>query len=173
MAGLGYHKYCMDKPAGFHAHDVVHLVHLALIFSINAGIYAQLWRVARKHRNKISQQQQQQQQPNQQQQQQPNQQQQQQQPKQQVPIIDKATIMVIVIVALYAIMWAPYFIAEIMQPLSNASLRRRAKAVSGILSVGGYINTVLNSFVYVFLNKELRHLISNRSKFKKCRCCTI
>ena len=54
---LRWHKMCINNGRSFHVSDTMGTLHLLFIFMINAGIYAHLWRVARKHRKRIAQQQ--------------------------------------------------------------------------------------------------------------------
>ena len=140
---LRWHKMCVNNGRSFHMLDIMGTLHLLFIFMINSAIYAHLWRVARKHRKQIAQQQAEEGtgQPN-------------------SPAVDKSTIMVIVIVGLFAVMWGPYFNAELGLIFVDRGFKEELRAVSSkYLITGGYCNTVLNNVVYVVMNKGLRKKI--------------
>ena len=119
---------------------ILTVVHLIIIFSINAVIYGRLWAAARRQRRQIAQLQQQQ---------------------NNTAGVNKATIMVMVIVALFGLLWAPlifanawFFIAE----NRNSTLNK----VHDYARIAGFCNSLINCVVYVFFNKNLRKLLHGR-----------
>ena len=77
-------------------HDIINalpLGHLVLIFAINAGIYGKLWNATRRQRRQIAQLQQQQ---------------------DNTTRVNKVTVMVMIIVALFGLLWAPVIMGRII-----------------------------------------------------------
>ena len=115
-----------------------------LTFSVNAGIYAHLWRVARRQRRQIAQ----------------------QQHQSSSGRINKASVIVFVIVGLYGILWFPYGITLLISVTADGKLQERALVAVTYSLVTGYINSVVNGIVYVLLNKELRNSIKKKFRMK-------
>ena len=146
---LRWHKLCIGNARSFHVPDIMGTLHLLFIFMINAAIYAHLWKIARKHRKQIA-----------------NQQVEEGTGQSKSPAVDKSTIMVIGIVGLFAIMWGPYFIAELALIFVDNSVKEDLSSISRkYLIILGYCNTVLNNVVYVVMNNSLRKSIA-----KQCPC---
>ena len=130
-----------------HAHDVIPQMHFLLIFLINASIYSYLWRIARRHRNMIAH----------------------NGAQQQAPMIDKATVTVIVINVLFAIMWGPYVVVKFVQGFSSHFLtKKHLVPASTALQIVGYVNTILNNVVYFLMNKGIRRRIMKQFRCSNC-----
>ena len=107
-------------------------MHILVIFSINATIYGRLWNVARKQRRQIAQLQQQQ---------------------ENTTGMNKATAMVMVIVALFGLLWFPVIVTNLWYSFVGDSNPKASSALYYSL-LGGYSNSLINCAVYVFFNKK-------------------
>ena len=125
---------------------LVTAMHILVIFSINATIYGRLWNVARKQRRQISQLQQQQ---------------------ANTTGINKATVMVMVIVALFGLLWLPVIVTYFWYSFVGDSNSKASTALYYSL-LGGYSNSLINCAVYVFFNKNIRKQLS---KYLTCKDC--
>ena len=118
---------------------------LCIIMMINAVIYTKLWFIARKHRRSISN----------------------MESRFHTGLSvtsNKANIMVLIIVVLFMLLWSPYVVTNIIIVSSN-NLSAGAIMVQDQVGVLGYANSVVNSFVYVVLNKQIREVMR-----KTCQC---
>ena len=120
---------------------------LCMIMMINSVIYAKLWLIARKHRRSIS-----------------NMESRFHTGLQSVTS-NKANVMVLIIVVLFMILWSPYVVTTIIVLSSTGSVFEQASRAQEYVSVLGYANSVLNSIVYVALNKEVRTAVK-----RTCTC---
>ena len=108
-----------------------------VILLINACIYAQIWRVARKQRRQIGQ-----------------------VHPQQTTGRDKATVTVVMIVVAYAILWAPYTLSA-MIALFTGNFQFLVSQEINLLFIIGCSNSILNCIVYVALTKKFRRAITS------------
>ena len=84
--------------------------------------------------------------------------------------LDKATIAVIVIVFVFYCLWAPYLVLGMVLSLSSEATATPYIPVKENLMLLGYVNSILNSVVYVFFNSRLRAKIR---KSLGCKSTTI
>ena len=118
-------------------------LHLVIIFLINAVIYGTLWTAARRQRRQIAQLQQQQ---------------------DNTPAVNKATIMVMVIVALFGLLWLPVVVIRFWELIIADSISSEFDIVEEIAVPLGSSYSLINCIVYVFFNKNLRGLLSRKLK---------
>ena len=148
---LRWDKMCNRDPLHFHLYDVALRVHILMIFVINAAIYSYLWRQARRHRNMIAQ----------------------VDALQQAPVIDKATIMVIVINVLFAVMWGPYVTIRLIQVFSpHFDMKLYFITITKTLHSCGYVHTIVNNLVYVMMNKSIRKRFVKQFQCRNNTCTT-
>ena len=133
-------------------HDIINalpLGHLVLIFAINAGIYGKHWNAARRHRRQIAELQQQQ---------------------NNTKGVNKATAMVMIIVALFGLLWAPVIIGRIIQIFVDGTFSDRIDMAIHYSALFGCSNSLINCIVYAFFNKNLRSSIVRKLKCLTCSC---
>ena len=118
-------------------------IHLLVIFFINVAIYCKLWTVARRQL----------------QQQQDN-----------TTRVSKATVMVMVIVALFGLLWGPVIIVDLWYCVAIDNLDSSLSRVYYYSIVGGQSISLINCVVYVYVNKNLRKLLSKNVKCRGCLC---
>ena len=126
--------------------SMLFVIHLLVILFINAIIYSQLWSVARRQRRQIAQLQQQQ---------------------HNTTGVNKATVMVMVIVAVFGVLWGPVIITNLWYSIIG-EINSRASSVFYYSVVGGYSNSLINCGVYVVFNKNLRKQLNTHLKCKGC-----
>ena len=129
------------------AMNVLPLVHLVVIFIINAVIYSKLWTAAKRQRTQIAQLQQQQ---------------------DSVIGVSKATVMVMVIVALFGLLWAPLIIGRPLQLFADGTMSEDNSMATRYSVVLGCSNSLINCVVYVFFNKNLRNRLGRKIKCYVC-----
>ena len=137
---LLHHLGGKNNDLAFRSIYILAAGHLIIIFSINAVIYGRLWTAARRQRRQIAQLQQQQ---------------------DNTTAVNKATIMVMVIVALFGLLWAPLIFANAWFSITgnrNSTLNK----VHDYARIVGFCNSLINCVVYVFFNKNLRKLLHER-----------
>ena len=154
----------------FNVINLLPLVHIVAVLTINAVIYGKLWSVARRQRRQIAQLQQQQ---------------------DNTTGVNKPTIMVMVIVALFGLLglnsiyfetiekqykyytnlscqlgllWTPVIIVRISQLFIPVSASERIDVIAQYFFLLGCSNSLINCIVYVFFNKNLRKLIRRKLK---------
>ena len=104
---------------------------------INAVIYVKLWLVARKHRNQITAFEGQVQ-------------------RDTSSNSKKATVIVFLIVVVCGVLWFPYIISIFLTLFGKPSLSAAAESYQGVLSNIGCSNSLINSLIYVIMNKNIR-----------------
>ena len=145
---IQYFSRCLwSSKEDFDAMNVLPLVHLVVIFIINAVIYSKLWTAARRQRTQIAQLQQQQ---------------------DSVTGVSKATVMVMVIVALFGLLWAPMIIARLLQLFSDDTISEHIGMATHYSVVLGSSNSLINCVVYVFFNKNLRNRLDRKLHCHLC-----
>ena len=102
--------------------NIIYTVHLVVIFCINAIIYSKLWSVARRQRRQIAQLQQQQ---------------------NNTTGVNKATVMVMVIVGVFGLLWGPMIVTSLWYSFVG-ELNSRAISVYYYSLLGGYSNSLIN-----------------------------
>ena len=122
------------------------VIHLLVRLFINAIICSKLWSVARRQRRQIAQLQQQQ---------------------HSTTGVNKATVMVMVIVAVFGVLWGPVIITNLWYSIIG-EINSRASSVFYYSVVGGYSNSLINCGVYVVFNKNLRKQLNTHLKCKGC-----
>ena len=110
-----------------------HTLHSLLILSLNGGIYCRLWLVARKQRKQIAQ-----------------------QNSAQPKVLSKATIMVIVIIGVFGVLWGPSMFCTLYRMLADDKGKVYIESVLPALVLLGYTNSIVNSFIYVLMKRTLR-----------------
>ena len=131
-------------------HNIINalpLGHLVLIFAINAGIYGKLWNAAKRQRRQIAQLQQQQ---------------------DNTTGVNKATVMVMIIVALFGLLWAPVIIGRIIQLFVDGSFSDMIDIAIRYSVLLGCSNSLINCIVYAFFSKNLRSSIVRKLKCLTC-----
>ena len=126
--------------------SMLYVVHLVVILFINAVIYSKLWSIARRQRRQIAQLQQQQ---------------------DNTTGVNKATVMVMVIVAVFGVLWAPVIVTNLWYSIVG-EINSRASSIFYYSVVGGYSNSLINCGVYVVFNKNLRKILNRHLKCKRC-----
>ena len=126
--------------------SLLYVMHLAVILSINATNYSKLWSVARRQRRRIAQLQQQQ---------------------DNTTGVNKATVMVMVIVAVFGLLWGPVIVTTLWYSIVG-EINSRASSVYYYSLLGGYSNSLINCVVYVVFNKNFRKILTRHLKCKGC-----
>ena len=129
--------------------SLMSIMHLLVIFFINAVIYSKLWSVARRQRRQVAQLQQQQ---------------------NNTTGVSKATVMVMVIVALFGLLWGPVIIVDLWHFGANYDIDSSLSRIHYYSVIGGSSIGLINCVVYVYFNNNLRKLLSKNVKCKKCFC---
>ena len=145
---MNYFGLCFWNYKGlFDVTNILPFLHIVVVFTINAVIYGKLWSVARRQRRQIAQLQQQQ---------------------NNTTGVNKATVMVMVIVALFGLLWTPVVIGRILQLFVSDSASDRIDVITQYFFLVGSSNSLINCIVYVFFNKNLRSLIRRKLKCLEC-----
>ena len=116
--------------------DALPLGHLVLIFAINAGIYGKLWNAARRQRRQIAELQQQ---------------------KNNPKGVNNATAKVMIIVALFGLLWAPVIIGRIIQIFVDGTFSDRINMAIHYSALFGCSNSLINC-IACLLQQELEVL---------------
>ena len=128
--------------------SILMAMHFITIFIVNAVIYGKLWQAARRQRRQIAQLQQQQ---------------------DNTTGINKATVMVMVIVALFGFLWGPASFGALWFGFSG-NINITLLNVGGSSELGGYCYSLVNCIVYVHFSKSLRKLLSKAFTCRQCVC---
>ena len=110
-------------------------------------VYGKLWNAARRQRRQIAELQQQQDNPK---------------------GVNKATAMVMIIVALFGLLWAPVIIGRIIQIFVDDTFSDRIDMAIHYSALFGCSNSLINCIVYAFFNKNLRSSIVRKLKCLTC-----
>ena len=140
IISLLYHLSHKNNDLAFRSIYMLTAGHLIVIFSINAVIYGRLWAAARRQRRQIAQLQQQQ---------------------DNTTGVNKATIMVMVIVALFGLLWAPQIFANAWFFIAG-NRNSTVTKVRDYAGIAGFCNSLINCVVYVFFNKNLRKVLHGK-----------
>ena len=126
--------------------SLMNTMHLLVIFLIDAMIYSKLWIVARRQRRQVAQLQQQQ---------------------DNTTGVSKATVMVMVIAALFGLLWGPAIIVDLWYFVANDDIDSSLTIIHYYSVIGGSSISLINCVVYVYFNKNLRKLLSTKVKCKE------
>ena len=128
--------------------NILMAMHFITIFIVNAVIYSKLWQAAKRQRRQIAQLQQQQ---------------------DNTAGVNKATVMVMVIVALFGFLWGPTSFRALWFGFSG-NINNTLLNVGGYSQLGGYCYSFVNCIVYVYFSKSLRGLIIKAFTCRRCMC---
>ena len=120
---------------------------ILLILVLNAVMYIQIWKVAQQQRRQITAQEQT------------------ANPQQRIVChnrltswrMDKATRIIVLIVLIFGILWTPFVVQVFRTVFGDVEYERIA-----YVYLVGFLNSILNCFVYVYLNKKLRRKIRSK-----------
>ena len=127
--------------------DLLTLAHLLVIFCFVAAIYTHLWRVARRHRIQIAEMQSH------------------QESQSQPPSTNKATRVILVLVALFVVFYLPFFVVKSIEAFSTGSIKLKATGMLQYVQIGAFVFSAMNCFIYVFLNRGIRGVLLEKCKF--------